>query len=73
MAILRFLQTRPDARQEEIARHIFVAAEKNGFACYGRSGNDFQRLILIFVAAKRMVPPAERHFPTAAVILDFRG
>ena len=32
---------------------IFVAAKKNGFACYGRSSNEVPRPILIFVAARK--------------------
>ena len=51
----------------------FRSGKENGSACYGRGCNDLPRPILIFVAAKKVVPPAERHFPTAAVILDFRG
>ena len=34
------------------------SGKENGSACYGRGGKDFPRPILIFVAAKRMVPPA---------------
>ena len=40
----RFLISSPDLR---------IAAGENGFACYGRGGNDFPRPILIFVAAKK--------------------
>ena len=32
---------------------IFVASQKNGFACCVRSGSDLPRPILIFVAAKK--------------------
>ena len=50
---------------------FFVAAKKNGFACYGRGGNDLPRPIQIFVAAEKNGPPAERHYHSAASILDF--
>ena len=51
---------------------IFVAAKKNGFACSDRGDNELPRLILFFVPAKEMVPPADRHDPTVASILDFK-
>ena len=46
--------------------------KKNGFACSDRGDNELPRLILFFVPAKEMVPPADRHDPTVASILDFR-
>ena len=45
----RFLISSPD---------LGIDAGENGFACYGRGGNDFPRPILIFVAAKKNGPPA---------------
>ena len=39
---------------------IFVAAKKNGSACYDRRDNGLPRLNLIFVAAKKNGPLPER-------------
>ena len=46
---------------------------KNGFACYSRSGNEVRGRFKSPLPRRRMVPPAERHYPTTAVIPDFRG
>ena len=52
---------------------IFVAAKKNGSACSGRSSSDEVRIRFYSpLPRRRMVSPADRHFPTAASILDFR-
>ena len=40
-------------------------------ACSGRGGNELTRPILIFVAAKKNGPPADRRYATAALIRDF--
>ena len=41
-------------------------------ACYGRSGYDLPRPILIFVAAEKMARLQNTTTPTDASILDFR-
>ena len=41
-------------------------------AYVSRGGNDLPRPIQIFVAAEKNGPPAERHYHSAASILDFR-
>ena len=51
---------------------IIVAAKENGFACSGRGGYDVHIRFYSPLPRKRMVSPADRHFPTAASILDFR-
>ena len=50
---------------------IFVAAKKNGSACNGRGGYEVRVRFHSSLPRRRMVPPAERHFPTAASILKF--
>ena len=52
---------------------IFVAAKENGSASSSRSGNEVRVRFHSSLPLRRMVPPAERHYPTAAVIPDFRG
>ena len=52
---------------------IFVAAKGNGFAYSCRSGNEVRVRFHSSLRQRRMVPPAERHYPTAAAIPDFRG
>ena len=52
---------------------FFVAAKENGFACYSRSGYEIRVRFCFSLPRRRMVPPAERHYPTTAVIPDFRG
>ena len=52
---------------------FFVDAEKNGSACSDRSGNEVCVRFCFLLPQRRTVPPAERHYPTAAVIPDFRG
>ena len=52
---------------------IFVAAKKNGSACNGRGGYEVRVRFHSSLPRRRMVPPAERHFPTAASILDFEA
>ena len=51
---------------------FFVAVEKNGFACSGRSGYEVRVRFCFSLPQRRTVPPAERHYPTATVILDLR-
>ena len=51
---------------------IFFAATENGSACSGRSGDEVRVRFHSLLPQRRMVLPAERHYLTAAVILDFR-
>ena len=85
----RFLISSPDLRidaaensfacygrsSNEVPRPIliFVAARENSSACSGRGGNEVRVRFHSSLPRRRMVPPAERHYPTAAMIPDFRG
>ena len=51
---------------------ISVAEKENGSACSDRGGYDVHIRFYSPLPRRRMVSPADRHFPTAASILDFR-
>ena len=48
-----------------------AAAKENGSACNGRGGYEVRVRFHSSLPRRRMVPPAERHYPTDASILDF--
>ena len=52
---------------------IYIAAKENSSACSGLGGNEVRVRFHSSLPRRRMVPPAERHYPTATVIPDFRG
>ena len=49
-----------------------AAAKENGSTCNGRGGYEVRVRFHSSLPRRRMVPPAERHYPTDASILDFR-
>ena len=50
-----------------------AAAKENGSACNGRGGYEVRVRFHSSLPRRRMVPPAERHYPTDASILDFEA
>ena len=52
-------------------RDLRSRCEEEWPAYVSRGGNDSPRPILFFVAAKKNGSPAERHYHSAASILDF--
>ena len=64
-----------DRRGNNLPRPILisVATKENGFACNGRGGYEVRVRFHSSLPRRRMVPPAERHYPTDASILDFEA
>ena len=50
-----------------------AAAKENGSTCNGRGGYEVRVRFHSSLPRRRMVPPAERHYPTDASILDFEA
>ena len=56
-----------------VAGDLRSRCEEEWPAYVSRGGSDSPRPILIFVAAEKNGPPAERHYHSAASILNFRA
>ena len=62
---------RPSRQRSSASDSNFRRRKEEWPACSGRSSNELTRPILIFVAAKKNGPPADRRYATAALIRDF--